>query len=271
MAYNPLNQLTDVVSRTNGPGGVGTGPSSATTHFDYDPLNRRTGATLPNGIGVKYTYDYLDRLTDLVQSKNGGATSLYAYHYGLDNAGNRTSVTETEGDPASPTAQRTLNWTYDDAYRLNQEDWQNNLTSVVSTTAFTYDATGNRQTLTFSTNQTGNNTPTTTRYGYNALDQLLLITPTVGSPIQYSYDGRGNLAQILDPNGKTTAYSFDALDRLAAITQTVGAASVTSNYRYDWGGRRIQQNIAGSGVPSGQTTSYMWDETLSIRGRSAGN
>lgn len=61
---------------------------------------------------MQYSYDQLNRLLTINQSKNG-VTPLASYTYTLDKAGNRTGVTEGSG--------RTIAWGYDNAYRLTSE------------------------------------------------------------------------------------------------------------------------------------------------------
>jgi len=51
--------------------------------------------TYPNGVTHAYTYDTLNRLTQVGAAKNSTAISNYAYTLGL--AGNRTSVAEAGG------------------------------------------------------------------------------------------------------------------------------------------------------------------------------
>jgi len=82
----------------------------------------------------------------------------------LDNAGMRTRVVETG---------RTVDYTYDNLYRLLSED------DGVSSTSYSYDPTGNRVTK---TNGSG-----TATYVYDANDRLLSDGTTT-----YTYDANGN-------------------------------------------------------------------------------
>jgi YD repeat-containing protein len=63
--------------------------------------------TEPNGVVTTYTYNSLNRLTDEVV-KNAGGTVLANYGDTLDNAGNRTGVTETQLLPNGTTDTRTV-------------------------------------------------------------------------------------------------------------------------------------------------------------------
>jgi RHS repeat-associated protein len=195
--------------------------------FEYDPLGLLTAEHLPNGVTTLYSYNNLNRLTNITQQ--AGGTLIGSYAYDLDNAGNRKSVTELGG--------KSIQWTYDNLYRLTGETRKNG-SSVVAQSAFTYDLTGNRLT------QTVNGV--TTNYTYNELDQLITAGAT-----QYQYDGRGNLKQ--ETNGTdVTRYNFDAANRLASV---ILPDNTTISNSYDPDGRRVNQAIGT------QVTSYLWDET----------
>jgi RHS repeat-associated protein len=223
-SYSAANQLSTVVAPTD--------PGSVHTTYTYDPAGRKTQQNLPNGVIVQYSYDQLNRLLSINQSKNG-VTPLASYTYTLDKAGNRTGVTEGSG--------RTISWGYDNAYRLTSEV---DSASPSITTTYSYDGVGNRQSMTVG------GTITTT-YQYNNLDQLTGVTGPSQS-LSYSYV-RGDLTQAKDTATNTVlqSYSWDSADRLVGATVSGGSAT----YAYDADGRRIKQ------VASGTTTNYLWDET----------
>ena len=64
------------------------------------------------------------------------ASALAGYSYTLGAAGNRTAVTELGG--------RTVNYTYDDLYRLTSESIASDPHSVNGSASYGYDAVGNR-------------------------------------------------------------------------------------------------------------------------------
>src|SRR6516165_2875777 len=91
--YDALNRLSSV-----------TDPSGVTT-YSYDAVGNLSGYTYPNGVATSYTYDTLDRLTQM-QSVCGSAaapgcgspgTAISSYAYTLGAAGNRLSVAELSG------------------------------------------------------------------------------------------------------------------------------------------------------------------------------
>ena len=117
---------------------------------------------------------------------------------------------------------------------MTGETRRNSSSTIVSQTGFTYDPVGNRLTQSVD--------GVTTDYTYNELDQLL----TAG-PVQYQYDGRGNLTQATD-GLNDMHYVYDAANRLTGVALSDGTSVV---YTYDADGRRIQQNI------DSQITSYL--------------
>ncbi len=203
-----------------------TDPQGGVSSYTYDNAGLRTQLVLPNGVTSAYTYDSLNRLTSLVQSKSG--TTLASYAYTLDPAGNRLGVTEADGS--------SIQWTYDDAYRLVTERRYDSSNNVTYNAHYEYDPVGNR----LSQNVNG----VLTNYTYNNLDQLL----TAGSA-QYQYDSRGNLTSVTN-GSNITNYAWSAADRLATVT----GPSSTVQYTYDADGRRVQQSV------NSQTTNYLWDE-----------
>jgi RHS repeat-associated protein len=216
--YDYANRLTGVSNPSHFTG-------SAT--YNYDPVGLRNQLTLPNGVTVNYHYDELNRLTNITDTNGSGNIASYAYQLGA--AGNRTKVTELDGS--------SVEWSYDDTYRLTNETRKNSGGTVLTTTNFTYDATGNRLKQTINSQ--------ITNYSYNELDQLK-TSLSGGTTTSYSYDQRGNLVQA-----GSSSFGFDAADRMITATVPGGSAS----YLYDADGRRVRQTA------NSVTTNYLWDET----------
>ena len=221
-SYYDDNRLQNVVDAQN---------SNATTSYQYDAAGNRQYLNLPNNWHVQYSYDALNRLTNINQYQGAAATNpTAAFTYTLDAAGIRTNLSETLNGASS-----NITWNYDPAYRLLSETRTG---ALAQTNSYSYDNNGNRQTWTSSTGGT-------ITYAYNANDQI--ITTTAGSTVtSYQYDGRGNLKQ-----SGTNSYTYNSADQLIAATVNGNTAS----YQYDQDGRRSQQ----SGTVG--TTNYLWDET----------
>src|SRR2546423_12648370 len=101
--------------------------------------------TYPNGVSTSYSYNPLNRLTNM-QSTCGTAapgcgsagTPIASYTYTLGAAGNRLSVGELSG--------RTVNYSYDDLYRVTREAIAGASAQNGSIT-YQFDSVGNRQQL----------------------------------------------------------------------------------------------------------------------------
>ena len=67
------------------------------TTFTYDPVGDRIHKTLPGGAYTDYTYNSRSLLT-LLENHKSDQTLVSSFAYGLDYVGNRTSMTEGNGD-----------------------------------------------------------------------------------------------------------------------------------------------------------------------------
>ena len=96
--YDDLNRLSTVVDNNL--------PGQNTTSYTYDNASNVATVATPNGLQSKFTYDTLNRLT-------GMTTQAASYNHTLGLTGNRTQAIESNG--------RTVNWSYDNIYRLTSE------------------------------------------------------------------------------------------------------------------------------------------------------
>ena len=100
------------------------------------------GYAYPNGVSTSYTYDPLNRLTNMQSNCGSGAgcgvpgTPLASYAYTLGAAGNRLSVAELSG--------RTVAYGYDDLYRLTSENVSGDPGGKNGAVSYQYDSVGNR-------------------------------------------------------------------------------------------------------------------------------
>jgi RHS repeat-associated protein len=147
------------------------------------------------------------------------ASSLADYSYTLGPAGNRTAVTELSG--------RTVNYTYDDLYRLTSESIANDPHGVNGSVSYSYDPVGNR------------------------LSRLSFVAPVPSQ--SSSYDANDRLtSDNYDNNGNTTAansnsYAYDFENHLTGLN----SGNVT--YVYDGDGNRVSKTVGGV------TTNYLVD------------
>ena len=94
------------------------------TVYEYDANGNRTAVRYANGYTTTYDYDLLNRLIRQETVDNNGET-VVKYVYTLGSAGERKSVTELD---------RTVEYTYDNLYRLTSET----ITEGEKTTVYTY-------------------------------------------------------------------------------------------------------------------------------------
>jgi len=205
------------------------------TTFLYDKAGNRQGVSRATSTGTVfsttgYTYDTLNRLTDIT-NLSGGNGLVSKFHYVLRADGKRLSVTET--GPA--TNGGTTNYTYDDQGKLTLE------AGPYATIAYGYDNVGNRltRTVTGSTSALLPNGTTTDTYDLN--DRIA----TVNGSVTHTYDLDGNETTV---NGQAAGYDFE--------NHLVGLGSAATAYVYDADGNRVSVSSAGT------TTSYVVDTSL---------
>ncbi|WP_435106698.1 RHS repeat-associated core domain-containing protein [Arhodomonas sp. AD133] len=185
----------------------------------YTAGNRRK--TLTDGLGNTITYHYGG------EAVNAGRTRLarieyptYTERYRYDRRGRKVEVTRTT--PAGRT--ETTHYTYDAA---------GNRTSVTDnadrTTRYTYDALGRRVVI---EDPTGH----TVRYAYDDADNLRAVTNQRGVVIRrFAYNRRGEKTRTVWPDGETWRYAYTPTGELKTQTDAKGQRTVHS---YDAAGRR---------------------------------
>jgi RHS repeat-associated protein len=201
-----------------------TDPKARVYRHGYDANGNRASVVYPNGLSTSYTYDALNRLTDLrTQTSVGFVVASYAYTLGP--AGNRTRIVEADG----------VSWSYayDDLYRLTGETVANAAAVRVYAKTFSYDPVGNRLQQVH-TDAAG--TVTTTNYAYDTRDRL-----TLEGAQAWTWDANGNLTAKVDE--ATYAWDFD--DRLERVALENGTV-VT--HTYDADGVRVKTETVGMGT-----------------------
>ncbi|MEU7059926.1 LamG-like jellyroll fold domain-containing protein [Streptomyces sp. NPDC046197] len=237
--------------------------AAGTTSYTYDNAGRLATLNDPaTGANLTYTYNSLSQPATIQYGSTGqtrtytynssheltgdslkqGSTTLASISYGYDLNGNLTSKNTTGVTGAS-------NNTY--AY-----DWANRLTSWnngASTTAYAYDASGNRT-------RVGSNV-----YTYDARDQL-----TSDGTNSYSYTARGTLSQQTGPSG-TQSFTSDAYgQQITADTQTYGLDAfgrvMTDTTAGGGPARTLQYSGADNKVASDGSYTYTYDPTGGLIG-----
>ena len=205
---------------------------AGTFSYGYDAAGRRTSLGYPNQITASYAYDAAGRLVRLAHAAAGGST-IAAFGYALDKAGNRTNKTATEAEQ----------YLYDAVYRLLT------VTSPRPET-FGYDAVGNRQRGPGAKD---------TGYLYNAGNQVVQ-----GRKLGYGYDKNGNQTGRFVPGASDKGWTqtWDYENRLVWVEQVKGAERKTVSFSYDPLGRRIGKKMTTviDGVTRNQAHDYVYDE-----------
>jgi YD repeat-containing protein len=139
----------------------------------FTATGRPSTLTQPNGVGVTYAYDLLDRVTSTAW-KNGTSPAFASWGYAYNERGQRTSATDI--------AAREASYAYDQASRLTSETITGDPSGATGNGALTYviDPDGNRLSRT--------------------------STLAALAAQSFSYDPNGELASdVDDPNGNTTS------------------------------------------------------------------
>jgi RHS repeat-associated protein len=208
--------------------------------YSYD-LNRRIQELdFPNAQHRNYTYDAQGRLVQLANvHPTAGNIATYAYGYDVDNStglagmlGQRTTLTSTV--PSQGLAGALTKYYYDRDYQLTGADYPSALPFNGEVDRWTYDAIGNRVTVTV--NGVGS-TFTYAKNPGNTLNGQRLVSDGVNS---YTYDAIGSMITRISPGGQLSA-TWDVERRLLALSGTTSAS-----YGYDYSGRRVTKTGGGT-------------------------
>lgn len=212
--------------------------------FEYNNVGARTRRTGHDGYVLNYQYDALGRLLRLTDGTNA---EIVRYEYDSVGRLNR----ENKGNGTYTT------YVYDSAGRLTSMVNYAPNSAVQSRFDYTYDANGNRKTMTTIAG--------TTSYDYDATGQLVGVTYPGGRRVTYSYDAAGNRITVSD-NGALTNYTTNDLNQYIQVGSTTYAydadgnmtskidATGTTTYTYD-----IENRLIGVTTPISDTWQYTYD------------
>jgi RHS repeat-associated protein len=222
-----------------------------TTSTTYDGVGNRLTTTDANGHTTTYTYDALNRPARMTDA--AGDVTQYQYDGGtLPTCPSPTCGATPGSNKVTLDIDPDSNYTYYvydaldrriDMVRKVGSD-ADAITPSDAVTAYTYDAVGNRLTL---TEPDGN----TTTYRYDANNRRIQETNAAGDVTSTTYDGVGNVIATTAPNSDVATNTYDNVNRL---TQVSDSAGLVSTYTYDAQGNRLSR-----GDGNGNTTAYTYD------------
>ena len=207
-------------------------------NYGYDLEGNRTKVTHPDGNNFGYSYDGLNRLSQITEN---GSTVLLTAAY--DNQGRRATL--TRGGPTGAGVTSTK-YGYDDVSRLQTLAQDLDGPSIATndeTRSFTYSPASQMlsRNLSNALYSYGQLPALTNTYQVNGLNQYTSIAST--SSVAPTYDARGNMTF----DGQS-AFIYDLENRLTSAT---GAKAVTITY--DPKGRLFQTANASA------TTQFLYD------------
>ena len=234
--YDNLSRLTDIQIGTN---------TYSNSYINANPLVQ--SLTRPNGSITNYSYDALNRLTEL-SNKNSSAGIINKYVYAYNSQDVRSSETITNGNPITSFQNELITYDYNNVSQL--------LSSTNPSKAFTYDADGN---------MTQGYTPEGYMFTavYDAENRLKSVEYTGSGGVvhktEYLYSGNDFLAESKKyENGVLTSDTRFIRDGLLTLQERNASNNV------------IRENVWGSDIGSGiggllnlrqggQDYSYLYD------------
>ena len=219
---------------------TGGGPAAPLADFTAEPLSGSVPLTVTftnqsSGEITAYEWAFGDGMTGTITHPVHvyATTGVYTVSLTASGPGGTDTLTRTSYITATApqvVETRVITYTYDPLYRLRGAYY-----STGEFFAYTYDAVGNRLSLT--------TTGSVVNYQYDAANRLL-VSSSPGHLVSYTWDNNGNLLS----DGVFT-YTYDAAN------QMVQAQSITTTltYTYNADGLRVAQSVGGV------ETAFTWD------------
>ncbi len=229
LSYDNMGRLTGTTTQYSFLSGT-----TFTNAYSYDANSNRTGFTAPDSSTSTYSFDTLNRLSNLTNSWAG------SFGFSYDALSRRTQMTRPNGV--------TTNYSYDNLSHLLSALHQLS-GSTIDGASYTVDSAGNR------TAKTDQLASVTTNYGYDYTYQLLQATQGGTTTESYTYDSVGNRLSSLGVSSYTNNSSNELTGNSSASftydyngnTTSKSVSSATTDYAWDYENRMTSVTLPGSG------------------------
>ena len=213
-SYDGMGRLTNILHKVTSSGAL-----VAQYGYTLDVMGKAKllTTTLPGSVTKleQYSYDYFDRLTNVIYGDNGviNNTAL-SVSYTYDGNGNRLTMTTKTNNAVT----EIRSYTYGNENRLLTVTNQNG----VQLDAYTYDNAGNRIQKT-ATNYTA----------FYTYDERNLMTSYVDATNQIAYTCNGDAQRVSQTvNGAATTYVIDPNRSPFEVVQERNGSTVTTSYTF---------------------------------------
>ncbi len=193
--------------------------------FHYNAAGNMDSHRLGDGNSSTYTYDNMNRLTEVAYFDGEYANFTYT------NGGQRETASTRTSGPAIP---QVTNYVYDPFQRLKQVTAPDGVRAV----SYTYYDNDLRHTMI---------TPAgTITYGYDALDRLTSVS-NQSAVTSYQYDPVGFLVEKDLPNGVKTIYTPNVRNELTNITSKDASNTVLQSFAYELDNAGNRKSVTEAG------------------------
>ena len=205
-----------------------------TTVYKYSMNGRRTSVTYPDGTKETYTYDKVNNVLTLKNTKKDSSL-ISSYEYTYDSNGNVLTKKEEKG---------ITSYIYDELNRLSSVTEPGG-----KTTSYDYDGAGNRVKETVTLTQNDTIAQAYTNYTYNSQNRLMKTVSNSGSETRYLYDSNGNMVSKSTLSSKTKAGDSETTTELPSYNIVVNKGSGTGTeditlFFYDKFNRQVRVKTA---------------------------
>ena len=205
-----------------------------TTVYKYSLNGRRTSVTYPDGTKETYTYDKVNNVLTLKNTKKDSSL-ISSYEYTYDSNGNVLTKKEEKG---------ITSYIYDELNRLSSVTEPGG-----KTTSYDYDGAGNRVKETVTLTQNDTIAQAYTNYTYNSQNRLMKTVSNSGSETRYLYDSNGNMVSKSTLSSKTKAGDSETTTELPSYNIVVNKGSGTGTeditlFFYDKFNRQVRVKTA---------------------------